>query len=78
MALKVGDRVNQKGTDNPTGVITRIDGSFAKVRWGVADKRVFEDDFALNDLQLCPYEVVTPDEVIERQAKEARARVFGN
>lgn len=75
MRLKVGDHVNQKGTDNPTGIITRIDGQFAKVRWGVQDKHVFEDDFALEDLQLVPYEIITPEEVEKRMLKNSRGHL---
>jgi hypothetical protein len=72
MGLKVGDHVNQKGTDSPTGVIQEIHGRFAKVRWGVQDRRVFEDDFALEDLQPVPYEIITPDEVEKRMVENSR------
>lgn len=75
--LEVGDHVTQLNTKNPVGVIEKIwlgdTGEFAKVRWGTADRRTFRDDFPIADLERLDEVVYSPDEVVERQAKEAGA-----
>lgn len=74
--MKVGDYVNQKGTVDPTGTIESINNhNIARVRWGVADGRIFEDDFPLDDLQLVSHEIIPPEEILKRQAENSRGAV---
>lgn len=71
--MNVGDYVNQKGSDQPTGVIQSINEfGYAKVVWGVADKHIFEDDFHVNDLQQIDHKITSSDEVTKRQAENTR------
>lgn len=71
--MKVGDYVNQRGTNHPTGTIESINEfNIARVRWGVTDGHIFEDDFPLDGLQLTTHRIIPPEEVIQRQAEEAK------
>lgn len=74
-ALKIGDYVNQKGTKNPTGMIEEIwtgeTAEFARVRWGVSDRKTFTDDISVEDLVMVEDRIVPIDEVMRREAEQA-------
>lgn len=74
--LEVGDYVVQKGSTNPTGIVEDIHGDFATVRWGTADKRTFRDEFRYDQLEIIEDSILSPDEVIKKQAEEAGGKLI--
>jgi len=68
--------VTRKGTDQPVGYIRQTNNGSATVRWGVSDGRVYEEDIAIQELQDVEYDILSPEEVTIRQAREAGGRII--
>lgn len=73
--LEVGDRVVQKGSSDPVGVIEDIHGDFMTVYWGTADRQSFRDEFRYDQLERSPHKSLSPDEVEKRQAAEKGGKI---
>jgi hypothetical protein len=65
--LKKGDRVNRLG-GAPRGVVRQVKRGAALVWWGTADSKEFVEWVSFIELELETERVVSPDEVIKRQA----------
>lgn len=65
--LKTGDRVHRLG-GNPRGIVRQVKKDKALVWWGTADCREVVDWELAIELELETEPVISPDEVIKRQA----------
>ena len=50
--IEIGDRVNRKGGINPTGIVEKVIGKHAVVRWGIADGRKYSETIPLDQLKI--------------------------
>lgn len=68
--------VKRKHTDNPTGYIHSHNNGTVTVCWGVQDGRQYLEDIPANELVYIDYEIMSPEEVQIRQAREAGGHIL--
>lgn len=73
--LQYVKRKEDEGENAPVGYIVSTNGPMAKVRWGVSDKRVYEEYILMAELTVIDYKIMSPAEVELRHAQEAGARI---
>lgn len=71
----INDHVTRKDTTHPIGIVEDLNGTLtATVRWGAADRHVYKEDILQEQLQLVPFEILSPDEATIKQIQESGMR----
>lgn len=65
--------VRRKGTEKPVGYIISETGPTTLVRWGVQDRRAYEERVPTEELEEVPYKIFSPVEVEMNNVRQSGA-----